>query len=222
MGRSDPHPALRGTGRGSRFPGSGQRGTKTNVLRALGEAKPGPVAEGSVGAGTGTTCFGWKGGIGTSSRVLPTSQGGHVVGVLVQTNYGGQLKIGGVPVARVLTRDRASRPDAGGSCMIVVATDAPVDAHGLGRIARRATLALGRTGSVLAHGSGDHVIAFSTAASMRPSAEGRRTPTPPPLRDDALTPLFQATSVSARGRSAFWSSLPVRWPTSRTASSTKW
>jgi D-aminopeptidase len=166
--------------------------TRAHALRAIQEAKPGPLAEGSIGAGTGTIAFGWKGGIGTSSRLLPKSQGGHVVGVLVQTNYGGQLEIAGVPIGRLLTRAPTPPPDAGGSCMIIVATDAPLDAHALTRIARRAPLALGRTGSVLSHGSGDYVVAFSTAPSARITTTAR-SPTPPPLRDDALTPLFQAT-----------------------------
>jgi D-aminopeptidase len=166
--------------------------TRTHALRAIQaaqEAETGAVAEGAVGAGTGTVCFGWKGGIGTSSRVLPRNLGGYVVGVLVQTNYGGQLDIAGVPVGRLLGRGRGGQPDGGsGSCMIVVATDAPVDAHGLSRVARRATLALGRTGSALAHGSGDYVIAFSAAPALRSPA-----PAPVPLRDEALTPIFQAT-----------------------------
>jgi D-aminopeptidase len=165
--------------------------TRAHALRAIQDAASGPVAEGSVGAGAGTIAFGWKGGIGTSSRLLPRAAGGHVVGVLVQSNYGGLLEIAGVPAGRLSGRTSSTGPTgAGGSCMIVVATDAPLDAHALGRVARRATLALGRTGSVLAHGSGDYVIAFSTAAVMRGSAPG---PVTPPLRDDALNPIFQAT-----------------------------
>jgi D-aminopeptidase len=167
--------------------------TRAHALQAIQQAKPGPVAEGSIGAGTGTISFGWKGGIGTSSRLLPKAQGGYTVGVLVQTNYGGQLEIAGVPIGRLLTRSPASTPDAGGSCMIVVATDAPLDAHALTRIARRAPLALGRTGSVLSHGSGDYVIAFSAAPGMRITTPAERSPPTRPLRDDALTPLFQAT-----------------------------
>jgi D-aminopeptidase len=168
--------------------------TRAHALRAIREATGGPVAEGAVGAGTGTICLGYKGGIGTSSRRLPPEPGGYTLGVLVQTNYGGQLEMAGVPLARPPARDPAPRP-AGGSCLIVIATDAPVDAPALARIARRAILALARTGSALAHGSGDYAIAFSTAPALRIPADASRPllAPAPRLRGEALDPLFQAT-----------------------------
>jgi D-aminopeptidase len=170
----------------------GRHVTPAHAIEAIHKAKAGPIDEGSVGAGTGTVCFGWKGGIGTSSRVLPTPLGGYTLGVLVQTNYGGILDIAGVPVGKKLGRysfkDRLEY-DGDGSCMIVVATDAPLDHRQLKRLAKRATLALGRTGSAMSHGSGDYVIAFSTSLDVR-STSGDRIPR---LTDEALSPLFQAT-----------------------------
>lgn len=164
------------------------------VRRALTEASAGPVAEGSVGAGTGTSAFGWKGGIGTSSRVLPTSLGGWTVGVLVQSNFGGVLQVLGAPVGRELGQyafRNAVEGDRGdGSIMIVVATDAPIGDRNLGRVASRAMLGLGRTGSSASNGSGDYVIAFSTAAAMR-RAPGRASPGPE-LGNDAMSAIFQA------------------------------
>src|SRR5690606_35539953 len=135
----------------------------------------GEVEEGAVGAGAGTVAFGWKGGIGTSSRLLAAADGGYTVGVLVQSNYGGELTIAGVPVWKVLpdpaehARSQANpAPSTGdGSIMMVVATDAPLDAAQLQRVAQRALLGLARTGSVMSNGSGDYVIAFSTAAGNR-------------------------------------------------------
>jgi D-aminopeptidase len=149
-----------------------------HVTAAIRDARDGPVAEGSVGAGTGTVAFGWKGGIGSASRALPAEQGGHTLGVLVQTNYDGVLTIDGAPVGRELGRyafgpKRASRergPTAGardGSCMIVVATDAPLHARDLERLAARALFGLARTGSSYTNGSGDFAIAFTTAESLR-------------------------------------------------------
>jgi len=154
---------------------------REHVAAAIRGAKTGAVAEGSVGAGTGTVAFGWKGGIGTSSRLV---KGGYTLGVLVQSNYGGQLTMGGV---RVGERLKAS---ADGSCMIVVATDAPIDARDLGRIAARAVFGLARTGSTYSNGSGDFAIAFSTALR---SAHGNtlavsRKILPP----DAMSPFFEA------------------------------
>ncbi|CAN5460427.1 P1 family peptidase [soil metagenome] len=135
-----------------------------DVLAALAAAKSGAVEEGSVGAGTGTTCFGYKGGIGTSSRLVPAEDGGYVVGALVQTNYGGVLTINGAPFAGAADVGEATTGAQGqGSCMIVIATDAPLDARNLERLAKRAILGMGRTGSVMQNGSGDFVIAFSTA-----------------------------------------------------------
>jgi D-aminopeptidase len=139
---------------------------REHVLDAIRNAKPGPVAEGNVGAGTGTVCFGFKGGIGTSSRVIPSSLGGYTVGVLVQTNFGGVLEINGVPVGKELEQfsfrnDIMKSGD--GSCMIVVATDAPLDARNLERLAKRAMMGLAKSGGIASNGSGDYVIAFSTA-----------------------------------------------------------
>lgn len=166
----------------------GRHVRREDVIKAIREAASGAVSEGCVGAGTGTLCFGWKGGIGTSSRVLPNSLGASTVGVLVQTNFGGVLDIAGVPVGKELG-EFSFKEKLDGSCMIVVATDAPLDARQLHRLAKRAILALGRTGSSMSHGSGDYVIAFSTASSV-PAATGN--PGPAILDDDGLSPLFQA------------------------------
>jgi D-aminopeptidase len=145
--------------------------TKQNMMTALKNAENGKVKEGNVGAGTGTVCFGFKGGIGTSSRVLPKSLGGYTVGVLVQTNFGGVLQIKGVEVGKALNKHKFSNINEAykedGSCMIIVATDAPMDARNLKRLAARAMLGLSRTGGMAANGSGDYVIAFSTAADLR-------------------------------------------------------
>jgi D-aminopeptidase len=147
-----------------------------------------------VGAGTGTVCFGWKGGIGTSSRVLPPLYGGFTVGVLVQTNFGGILTIDGAPVGRELGR-YAFGPQAGagdGSCMIVVATDAPLDARDLGRLAARSVFALARTGSSYSNGSGDYAIAFSSSPEMR-TRHGETAARPrAALPTEAVSPLFEA------------------------------
>lgn len=139
------------------------------VIEAIQNAKTGSLVEGNVGAGTGTVCFGWKGGIGTSSRKLPESLGGYTVGVLVQTNFGGNLQIAGVPVGEKLGKypfkDALEKSD--GSCMIVVATDAPVLERNLERMAQRAMMGLAKTGGIASNGSGDYVIAFSTAKGLR-------------------------------------------------------
>ena len=150
----------------------GMHVTREDVWAAIDAAAGGPVAEGSVGAGTGTSTLGWKGGIGTASRQLPADLGGYTVGALVQTNYGGILRIDGVPVGEALGRysyrsvvedgGPEDGPDDDGSCMIVLATDAPLSARNLERIAKRAVLGLARTGSFMSNGSGDFVIAFST------------------------------------------------------------
>jgi D-aminopeptidase len=151
--------------------------TPEDVRHALTSASDGPVAEGAVGAGTGTVAFGWKGGIGTSSRVLPESLGGYTVGVLVQTNFGGILQVLGAPVGRELGqyafRRNVESERGDGSIMMVVATDAPLSDRNLRRIAARAIMGLARTGSSASNGSGDYVIAFSTAESVR-----RRDPGP--------------------------------------------
>ena len=166
-----------------------------HVHRALQSATGGPVAEGSVGAGTGTVAFGWKGGIGTSSRRVRSGDGFWTVGVLVQSNFGGDLHILGVPVGRALGRSglrmAGERQGARGSIMIVVATDAPLSDRNLRRLAARALLGAGRSGSSMDDGSGDYVIAFSTHEGVR----RHRRPavqTVPDLANDATSPLFQA------------------------------
>lgn len=169
-----------------------------DVLAALRAAAPGPVAEGTVGAGTGTAAFGWKGGIGTASRVLPAALGGWTVGVLVQTNFGGNLIADGVKLGRSLDRfylrEHADRGDADGSVMIVVATDAPLSDRNLRRLGFRAGAGLARTGAAFSDGSGDYAIAFSTHPEVRRVAEARG---PRPLADlpnAAMSPLFVAVA----------------------------
>ncbi|MGB2717660.1 MAG: P1 family peptidase [Vicinamibacterales bacterium] len=141
--------------------------TREHVLSAIANARSGRIDEGAVGAGTGTIAFGWKGGIGTSSRLVRHQENAWTVGVLLQTNYGGRLTIAGVPVWRHLTPRGDRTGAADGSCMIVVATDAPLDARDLKRLAARAIYALARTGSTYSNGSGDFAIAFSTHPSLR-------------------------------------------------------
>lgn len=175
---------------------------KDEVYAALNNARGGPVAEGSVGAGTGTQAFGWKGGIGTSSRVLPDELGGYTVGVLVQTNYGGILAINGAPVGRELGNyayrsfaepiENADRED--GSIMIVVATDAPLTARNLDRVGSRALMGLARTGSFASNGSGDYVIAFSTNAAVRKPRVSNRPVPQEVLVNESMSPLFAATA----------------------------
>jgi D-aminopeptidase len=179
--------------------------TGEHVLAAIRDARGGPVAEGSVGAGAGTQCFGWKGGIGTASRALPARFGGYTLGVLVQTNFGGVLTIAGAPVGKELGRHafapppdepRAAGRPGDGSCMIVVATDAPLTGRDLQRLAARAVFGMARTGASYSNGSGDYAIAFSTSpeARVRP---GERAPRPrATLPPDALSPLFQAALES--------------------------
>jgi D-aminopeptidase len=179
--------------------------TAEDVWRALESASGGDVAEGAVGAGRGTSAFGWKGGIGTASRALPASLGGYTVGVLVQSNFGGVLAINGAPVGRELGRYSFQRDVSGGggandaldspdgSIMMVVATDAPLDARNLERLATRALVGLARTGATMSNGSGDYVIAFSTAESAR------RTGADPvhrieSLANDATSGLFQGVA----------------------------
>ncbi len=173
------------------------------VYAALSNATGGPVEEGSVGAGTGTQAFGWKGGIGTSSRVLPEALGGYTIGVLVQTNFGGNLTINGAPVGRELGTYpysgelEAAKSDGDqedGSIMIVVATDAPLNARSLDRLAMRAIMGLARTGSYASNGSGDYVISFSTHPSVR---KPRTSDTPiktEVLVNASMSPLFAATA----------------------------
>lgn len=169
---------------------------KSDVSAAIMQAGTGKVAEGNTGAGTGTVCFGFKGGIGTASRKLPASLGGYMIGVLVQTNFGGVLQIDGVPVGEELKKfyleDELSRKEDG-SCMIVLATDAPLDSRNLERLAKRAFLGLGKTGGIAHNGSGDYVIAFSTDSSLRvlhqPSFPKKNVSL---LNNDAVSPLFLA------------------------------
>src|SRR5436305_1428606 len=179
----------------------GRHITPDDVFAAIKKAKSGPVEEGNVGAGTGTVAFGWKGGIGTSSRKLPQNLGGYTIGVLVQTNFGGVLSIAGAPVGQELGRyylhnelqQGSGKDKADGSCMIVIATDAPIDARNLRRLAARAWVGMARTGSAASNGSGDYAIAFSTAPQLR-----IHTFEKPPKRhvellsNDATSPLFLA------------------------------
>ena len=174
----------------------GRHVQETDVLNAIENARVGPVTEGNVGAGTGTVCFGFKGGIGTASRVVPKSLGGYTVGVLVQTNFGGVLQIDGVPVGEELNRfylnDQLNKT-ADGSCMIVVATDAPLDARNLERLAKRAFMGLAKTGGIASNGSGDYVVAFSTDTSVRILHDDpRRLQNAITIRNDELSPLFMA------------------------------
>lgn len=181
-----------------------------HAIDAIKAAKSGAVEEGSVGAGTGTQAFGWKGGIGTSSRKLESRYGGYTIGVLVQTNYGGVLMMDGAPIGKLLGRysyqprpaaanqpkgslPRVSDENFGdGSCMIVVATDAPLDARDLKRIAARAVYGLARTGSSFSNGSGEFAIAFSTAPDLRTHFGSTATATRTLLPTDGISPLFQA------------------------------
>ena len=172
-----------------------------HVGQALESASTADVREGAVGAGAGTVAFGWKGGIGTSSRRVDTAGSTHTVGVLVQSNFGGALTVAGVPVGRHLPdpaeylRQAGERPVAGGdgSIMIVVATDAPLDARQLGRLASRAITGLARTGASMSNGSGDYVIAFSTAPGAR-RRPGAAVLAPATLANDAMSPLFVAVA----------------------------
>jgi D-aminopeptidase len=180
----------------------GRHVTPNDVFAAVKNAKGGPVEEGDVGAGTGTVVFGWKGGIGTSSRHLPASLGGYTVGVLVQTNFGGVLTIAGVPVGqqlgqyylrKELQQASSGKGEADGSCMIVVATDAPLDPRNLKRLAARAWLGIARTGSAASNGSGDYAIAFSTAPQLRIHANDKAlTRNVEVITNDAMSPLFLA------------------------------
>ena len=223
--------------------------TREDVLAAIKNARGGAVEEGAVGAGTGTVAFGFKGGIGTSSRKLPSTLGGYTVGVLVQTNFGGVLTINGAPVGRELNQyflkeelqaaqgnrtsgksvKQANPADrADGSVIIVVATDAPVDARNLRRMAARAMLGLGRTGAAATNGSGDYVIAFSTATELRIRAAQNPQERNAPravrlLPNDAMSPLFLAViegteeaiynslfrATTTRGRGHTVEALPV-------------
>ena len=168
--------------------------TEADVLSAIRGAAAGPVAEGAVGAGRGTVAFGYKGGIGTSSRTLPAQAGGWTVGVLVQTNFGGELTMAGAPVGRELSHGEGGRGKGDGSIIMVVATDAPLDHLRLTRLANRALTGLARTGSSMSNGSGDYVIAFSTRrVSLTAQPPNRLTDSVEVVRNDAMSGLFQAT-----------------------------
>lgn len=178
--------------------------TPDDVFTAINKAEGGPVEEGAVGGGTGTIAFSWKGGIGTSSRQLPASLGGYTLGVLVQTNFGGNLIIAGVPIGKELgqtypkiasaekdmTRQKPQTPD--GSCMIVVATDAPIDHRNLERLAARAMMGLARTGSSETNGSGDYVIAFSSSPDVRIDFKAPSYRPKELLTNESMSPLFEA------------------------------
>ena len=174
----------------------GQHVTVSDVQKAINNATSGAVEEGNVGAGTGTVCFGFKGGIGTSSRVLPQKLGGYTVGVLVQTNFGGVLNIDGVPVGEELKKYYLSdqlNETVDGSCMIIVATDAPLDTRNLERLAKRAFMGLAKTGGIASNGSGDYVIAFSTDSTLRIPYNAPNKLQQNVLSNDAMSPLFMAT-----------------------------
>ncbi len=173
----------------------GRHITQEHVLKAIKNAKGGTVEEGNVGAGTGTVCFGYKGGIGTSSRVIPDSFGGYKVGVLVQSNFGGVLEINGVPIAKELnTVPKQFNYDVDGSCMMVVITNAPLDARNLERLAKRAFMGLAKTGGIASNGSGDYVLALSTAKeNLIPYSSDSLVQQTTFLKNDAMSPLFLAT-----------------------------
>ena len=171
--------------------------TKEHVKFALEHATTDLVTEGNVGAGTGTVCFGWKGGIGTSSRILPGSLGGYTLGVLVQSNFGGVLQMGGSSVGKELgqyyLKDELADQTADGSVMIIIATDAPLSDRNLKRLAKRGLAGLARTGASMSNGSGDYVIAFSTAEEVRRNSERRaQVWAYPEVPNAQLSPLFQA------------------------------
>lgn len=188
----------------------GRHVTADHVLQAIENAKSGPVEEGCVGAGTGTVCFSWKGGIGTSSRVLPAAYGGYTVGVLIQSNYGGILEIEGVPIGQRLGKysfkksveDPLYNPD--GSCMMVIFTDAPLDARNLERLAKRVMMGMAKTGGIASNGSGDYVIAVSVNPDNLID-ENTEKYYPVLLHNDDMSPLFEAAIECTA--EALWNSL---------------
>ena len=205
-----------------------RRVTKEDALAAVAAAREGPVEEGAVGAGTGTVAFGWKGGIGTSSRRLPPKLGGYTVGVLVQSNYGGVLSVAGVPVGQALgqymLKNELESASGDGSVIVVIATDAPLSDRNLKRLARRAFLGIARTGSPITGGSGDYAVAFSTHEGVRRTTARRGAVSAlEELPNDRITPLFQAVveateeavlnsmfkAVTTQGNSARIEALPV-------------
>jgi len=177
------------------------RVTKEHVLQAIAAASSGAVSEGCVGAGTGTVCFGWKGGIGTSSRVLPGKLGGYTVGALAQSNFGGVLQMDGIPVGKRLGQyylkenlaDLSADQSVDGSIMIVLATNAPLSDRNLKRLGRRGLAGLARTGASMSNGSGDYAIAFGTAEEVRRTPDRRsKVWAYPEVPNDRMSPLFQA------------------------------
>jgi D-aminopeptidase len=177
------------------------------VLEAIAIAKSGPVEEGNVGAGTGTIAFGYKGGIGTASRIVPKKSGGYTVGVLAQANFGGILTLNGFNLARELGRIPDSyKEDTDGSCMMVVITDAPLNARNLKRLAKRCMLGLARTGGIASNGSGDYVIAVSTAekARIKYTPEGLLSGGAT-VHNDIMSPLFLAAVEATE--EAIWNAL---------------
>lgn len=176
-----------------------RRVTPALAAQAIAAAKNGRPEEGAVGAGAGTVAFGYKGGIGTSSRRLPPALGGYTVGVLVQSNYGGVLTIAGAPIGKLLgkyfLKDELAGTSADGSVVIVIATDAPLSDRNLERLANRAFIGIGRTGSPITNGSGDYAIAFSTHPGVRRTPAARsEVGSAPSLGNDAMSPLFQAVT----------------------------
>ena len=183
--------------------------TPQMVIDAINNAHGGPVEQGNVGAGTGTICFGFKGGIGTSSRVLPASLGGYTLGVLVQTNYGGILEIAGVPVGQLLGKHDfvehvGTNEKVDGSCMMVVITDAPLDSRNLERLAKRAMMGMAKTGGIASNGSGDYVIALSVAPENLISDKAKMV-TSTVLANSQMSALFAATIETTA--EALWNSL---------------
>ena len=191
----------------------GRHVTAAHVVEAINKAQSGPVEEGCVGAGTGTVCFSWKGGIGTSSRVLPKAYGSWTVGVLVQTNYGGILEIEGVPIGRRLGKYSFKKnvedpnyllnPD--GSCMMVIFTDAPLDARNLERLAKRVMMGLAKTGGIASNGSGDYVIAVSVNPDNLIDENNTKYYYPTLLHNDDMSPLFEAAIECTA--EALWNSM---------------
>lgn len=171
----------------------GRHVAKSHILEAIKNVSGGLVNEGSVGAGTGTICFDYKGGIGTASRKLPIEKGGFIIGVLVQTNFGGDLTIAGIPVGRELKKSAAEN-SVDGSCMIIVATDAPLTSRNLERLAKRSVFGIAKTGGICSNGSGEYVIAFSTNESLRILNYGGTDfySGGEELRNDRMTHLFEA------------------------------
>jgi D-aminopeptidase len=180
----------------------GRHVTPANAIAAIEAAREGKVMEGAIGAGTGTIAFSWKGGIGTSSRKLPQNLGGWSVGVLVQANYGGVLQVAGVPVGQALgqyyLKDELSEASGDGSCIVVIATDAPLSDRNLERLAHRGLLGIARTGSPMTNGSGEYSIAFSTSLDVRRTPERRAHPSAiVDLPNDQMSPLFEAAVEAA-------------------------